>query len=91
MLLREKVCAVAGADDVKDLVMLEKYAKQGCNIAFMNQDKEFGLRLKQEIEQTYKVRVFFFHGSMESEEDRDLFMGAIEGIYGGVDYLICRN
>lgn len=91
MLLREKVCASVGANQMRELVMLEKYASQGCRIAFMDVNKEFGMQLKQKLEDTYGVSVFFFHGDMKSEEDMDLFMGAIEGMYGGVDYLICRN
>ncbi len=86
-----KVCVLIGANCEGEVAVLTQRAKEGCNIAFMDADKERGLRLKKELEEKFHVNFFFFQGDRESEEDRDLFAGAVEGIYGGVDYWICST
>lgn len=86
-----KVCVFAGKTGNKELAFLEKYARGGCRIAFMNENKELGRRLKRELENNYHVEVFFFHGDIGSEEDCDIFFTAVQEMYGNVDYVICRN
>ena len=68
-----KVCVLAGNTGAKEYSMMEKYASQGCNIAFMDQNKELGRMIQEELERVYQVAVFFFHGDVDSEEDRDIF------------------
>lgn len=86
-----KVCVLAGNTGAKEYSMLEKYASQGCSIAFMDKNKELGRLIKEEIERVYHVAVFFFHGDVEQEEDRDIFFAAVKEMYGGTDYIICKN
>lgn len=82
---------LAGGLGPGEYLLLEKYAKDGCRIAFMDKDKEMGQKIKLELEKKYRVSVFFFHGDKESEEDRDLFLNAVQEMYGKADYVICRD
>ncbi len=84
----EKVCVLTGGIGAKEYSVLEKYAGQGCRIAFMDTNKEMGHRIKQELEHLYHVGVFFFHGDINSEEDRDIFFTAVKEMYGRMDYII---
>lgn len=70
---------------------MERYAKEGCTIAFMDEDKKLGEKLKKEFENKHHVIVFFFHGNAKSEEDMDLFQNAVHELYGGIDYIICND
>lgn len=87
----KKVCMVTGGVGAKEFALLEKYAIQGCAIAIMDINKELGQSIKRELEQVHHVSVFFFHGDMQSEEDRDLFQGAVREMYGGADCVICKE
>ncbi|MCM1136855.1 MAG: SDR family NAD(P)-dependent oxidoreductase [Clostridium sp.] len=84
----QKVCISAGKTGAKEYSMLEKYASQGCRIAFMDTNKELGRDIKAELERLYNARVFFFHGNVESEEDRDIFFAAVQEMYGRMDYIL---
>lgn len=86
-----KVCVLAGIAGAKEYSILERYASQGCRIAFMDKNKELGWMIKEELESIYHVSVFFFHGDVEKEEDRDIFFTAVEEMYGRTDYIICNN
>lgn len=57
----------------------------------MDKDKECGKLLKEKVEKEYGSKMFFFHGDADSEEDLELFAGAIIGQYGKVDYLYYRT
>lgn len=76
-----KVCVLGGITDPQKYSLLEKYAGQGCGIAIMDTNKELGRRIKAELERIYHVKVFFFHGDMNDEEDRDIFFAAVEAMY----------
>lgn len=84
----EKVCVLTGGTGAREYSVLEKYASQGCRIAFMDTNKESGRMIKEKLEGLYHVAVFFFHGDMESEEDRDIFFAAVKEMYGRMDYVI---
>lgn len=86
-----KVCVHTGNTGAKEYSVLERYASQGCRIAFMDTNKELGGMIKEELENIYHVAVFFFHGDVESEEDRDIFFTAVKEMYGRTDYIICNN
>lgn len=91
VMMNAKVCIFAGKMGAKEFAQLERYAKEGCTIAFMDKDKKLGEKLKKEFKNEYQVTVFFFHGDAESEEDMDLFRGAVHELYGGIDYIICND
>lgn len=76
-----KVCVLVGISDPQKYSLLEKYAGQGFGIAIMDTNKELGRRIKAELERIYHVKVFFFHGDMNDEEDRDIFFTAVEAMY----------
>lgn len=84
----QKVCILTGGTGEREYSMLERYASQGCRIAFMDTDKELGRLIKEELERLYNVAVFFFHGNVESEEDRDIFFAAVQEMYGRMDYIL---
>lgn len=84
----KQVCVLTGGTGAREYSLLEKYASQGCRIAFMDTDKELGHMIKEELESLYNVAVFFFHGDMRSEEDRDIFFTAVKEMYGRMDYVI---
>lgn len=86
-----KVCVFAGNTGAREYSILERYASEGCGIALMDKNKELGTMIKEELERIYNVAVFFFHGDVESEEDRDIFLAAVKEMYGGTDYIICPN
>lgn len=90
-MMNTKVCVFAGNTGAREYSILERYASEGCRIALMDKDKELGKMIKDELERIYHVAVFFFHGDVESEEDRDIFLAAVEELYGGTDYIICRS
>ena len=83
-----KVCVLTGGTGAREYSRLEKYASQGCRIAFMDTNKELGRMIKEELENIYNVKVFFFHGDIRSEEDRDIFFAAVKEMYGRMDYII---
>ncbi len=83
-----KVCVLTGGTGAREYSILEKYASQGCRIAFMDTNKELGRMIKEELELLYRVTVFFFHGDINSEEDRDIFFTAVNEMFGRIDYVI---
>ena len=83
-----KVCVLTGGTGAREYSILEKYASQGCRIAFMDTNKEDGRMIKEELETLYDVAVFFFHGDINSEEDMDIFFTAVKEMYGRMDYVI---
>lgn len=90
-MLRNKTCVIVGAAKGKGSHLVQTYAKQNYNIAFMDMDKETGNSLKRQMEQEYGRKVFFFHGDADSEEDLELFAGAVIGQYKKVDCLYYRS
>lgn len=91
VMINTKVCVLAGKIGPKEFFLLEKYAREGCRIALMDRDKQMGMTVKEELEKSYNISVFFFHGDTDSEEDRDLFSSTVKQLYGQTDYIICSN
>ena len=91
VMAKAKVCVLAGKTGAKEYSILEKHASQGCNIAFMDKNKDLGRMIKEELENVYHVPVFFFHGDIGSEEDRDIFFAAVKEMFGKSDYIICKS
>lgn len=89
-MFQKKICVVVGGAKGKGSGLVEKYAGQKYNVAFMDTDKESGNLLKRKIEAEYGRKVFFFHGDAGSEEDLELFAGAVIGQYRKVDCLYYR-
>ena len=89
-MFQKKICVVVGGAKGRGSCLVEKYAQQNYYIAFMDTDKESGSLLKQKVEEQYGKRVFFFHGDVNSEEDLELFAGAVIGQFRKVDRLYYR-
>ncbi|NLL77312.1 MAG: SDR family NAD(P)-dependent oxidoreductase [Clostridiales bacterium] len=90
-MLQKKICIVVGGAKGEGSRLVERYARQDYTIAFMDIDKEAGCLLKEKVEQEYGRKVFFFHGDANSEEDLELFAGAVIGQYKKIDCLFYRE
>ncbi len=90
-MFQKKICVVVGGANGKGSHLIEEYAGREYTIAFMDIDKKSGVLLKEKIEKSYGKNVFFFHGDANSEEDLELFAGAIIGQYKKVDCLYYRT
>lgn len=83
-----KVCVVTNGAKGIGRCVIEEFAKRGCIIAYMDMDRKAGKQLQKYLWTDYGVDAFFFHGSVCSEQDLELFAGAIIGQYERVDYFI---
>ena len=90
-MLQRKVCVIVGGAKGRGRRIAKKYAEKKYRIAFMDIDKESGCSLKEKVEKTYGGNVFFFHGNVNSEEDRELFAGAVSAQYKKIDCLYYRS
>lgn len=90
-MLQRKTCVVVGGAKGRGRSLVEKYAGQKYRVAFMDIDKESGNSLKKKVEEEYGRKVFFFNGNVNSQEDRELFVGAVIGQYKRVDCLYYRS
>lgn len=88
---KKKICVIVGGAKGKGSCLVEEYAERSYYIAFMDKDKERGKLLKEKMEKRYGRKVFFFHGDADSEEDLELFAGAVIGQYRKVDCLYYRT
>ena len=88
---KKKICVIVGGANGRGKSLVEEYAGRRYYIAFMDTDKEHGKLLKEKIEKRYRRKVFFFHGDADSEEDLELFAGAVIGQYRKVDCLYYRT
>lgn len=86
--MQDKWCIIVNAVSRRGVEIAMQFAAKRCNIAFLDMDKESGKRLKKFLEQEYRVKVFFFHGDIRSDEDRDIFTSVINERYGGADYFM---
>lgn len=85
-MVRRGVCIVLGGATGTGRHCVEKCVECGMQVAYMDIDKAAGMELKAKLNQEYGVDVFFFHGDVNSEEDRELFEGAVFQMYGRIDY-----
>lgn len=90
-MFQKKICVIVGGAKGRGRKLAEEYAGQNYHIAFMDIDKKSGDSLKEKIEGEYGGRVFFFHGNVNSEEDRELFAGAVSAQYRKIDCLYYRS
>lgn len=90
-MLLGKICVIVGGAGEKGSEVIKGYARNHYKIAFMDIDKEAGSRLKNKLEKEYGTKVFFFHGDAKSEEDLELFAGAVIGQYQKIDCLYYYN
>lgn len=88
---KRKICVVVGGAKGRGSSLVEEYAGRRYHVAFMDNDKERGKLLKEKMEKKYGRKVFFFHGDAGSEEDLELFAGAVIGQYRKVDRLYYRT
>ncbi len=85
---RRGVCIVSGGTGELGKRCVENCVKSGMNVAYMDTDKAAGKALKARLDKKYGVNLFFFHGDVNSEEDRELFENAVIAQYGRVDHII---
>ncbi len=90
-MFQRKTCVIIGGAKGRGRRIAKQYAKRRYRIAFMDIDKESGNSLKERMEDAYGRKVFFFHGNVNSEEDRELFAGAVSAQYKKIDCLYYRS
>lgn len=83
-----KVCVIVGAAQGIGCRIAEQFAACKCRIAFMDSDKQAGRMLAQRLWESFGTEVFFFHGRTCSEEDLEIFAGAVVERFGSIDFLI---
>lgn len=83
-----KICVITGALRGVGPQIARKFASYGCGVAFMDKDKDAGKCFAELLRKRYGVEVFFFHGDTCSEEDLEIFAGAVIGQYGRVDFFV---
>lgn len=82
------VCIVLGGAGGAGKRCVERCVESGMNVAYMDIDKAAGKALKAKLKKKYGVDVFFFHGNVNSEEDRELFESAVIAMYGRIERFI---
>ncbi len=90
-MFQKKICVIVGGAKGRGRKLVEKYAGEKYRIAFMDIDKESGNSLKEKLEGEFGRKVFFFNGNVNSEEDRELFAGAVKAQYRKIDCLYYRS
>lgn len=83
-----KVCVIVGAAQGIGCRIAEQFAACKCRMAFMDSDKQAGRLLAQRLWENFGTEVFFFHGRTCSEEDLEIFAGAVVEQFGRIDFLI---
>lgn len=84
-MLNRGVCIVLGGAKGVGRRCVEKWIKSGRQVAYMDIDKASGKALKAELDQKYEADVFFFHGDVNDEEDREIFRSVVLERYGRID------
>lgn len=85
---QDKICVVIRGAEGVGRMAVEKLASEGAVVAFMDMEKEQGIKLRDRMIEKYGGEVFFFHGEAASEEDVEIFTGAVIGQFGQIDYLL---
>lgn len=80
------VCVVFGGASGVGRKCVVEWAKSGRKVAYIDIDKESGKSLKEELDrECAEENVFFFHGDINNEEDREIFESVVRYRYGRVD------
>jgi NAD(P)-dependent dehydrogenase (short-subunit alcohol dehydrogenase family) len=87
MRLKEKVCVITGGANGIGRCLVEKFAKDGAKVAFIDRDEENGLKLRKKLHGE-GCEVLFFHGDLAKEDDLTGFTDEVVMTYGHVDCLI---
>lgn len=82
------VCVVLGGANGAGKICIEKCVKYGRRVAFMDIDKAAGTALRRRLIEKYGADIFFFHGDVNVEEDREIFESVIADRYGSIDYFL---
>ena len=93
-MLTGKMCVVIGGAKGFGRLILEEFAKRGCNVAFMDNDEESGEKEREYITACFGVDAYYYHGNLHSEAERTMFACTIIDRYERIDYLInnaCTN
>lgn len=88
IMFRGKVCVINGAAKGVGRKIAEQFAMRGCNIAFMDDDKQSGKRFQKILQNEFGVDALFFHGDTFCEEDLELFANSVVGQYDNIDFLV---
>lgn len=82
------VCVVLGGANGAGKICIERCVKYGMKVAFMDINKEAGNALRRRLVEEFGADIFFFHGDVNVEEDREIFGSVIADRYGAIDYFL---
>ena len=85
--MKKKVCVITGASNGIGKEIALHFAKNNCDIAFIDKDKENGLKVEEEIKKL-KRECLFINDNIDNEKSVNNFTNEIIKKYGNVDYLI---
>lgn len=85
--MKNKVCVITGASNGIGKEIALYFAKNNCDIAFVDKDKENGLKVVEEIKKL-KRECLFINDNIDNEKTINNFTNEIIKKYGNVDYLI---
>ena len=85
--MKNKVCVITGASNGIGKEIALYFAKNNCDIAFVDKDKENGLKVVEEIKKL-KRECLFINDNIDNEEAVNNFTNEIIKKFCNVDYLI---
>ena len=85
--MKNKVCVITGASNGIGKEIALYFAKNNCDIASVDKDKENGLKVVEEIKKL-KRECLFINDNIDNEKTINNFTNEIIKKYGNVDYLI---
>ncbi|MEI0579355.1 SDR family oxidoreductase [Brachyspira pilosicoli] len=85
--MKNKICVITGASNGIGKEIALHFAKNNCDIAFIDKDKENGLKVEEEIKKL-KRECLFINDNIDNEKSVNNFTNEIIKKYGNVDYLI---
>ncbi len=84
-MLGRGVCVVFGGASGVGRKYVKEWAKSGRQVAYIDINKTSGRSLMEELGEECAKNVFFFHGDINNEEDKELFECVVRDRYGMVE------
>ena len=85
--MNNKVCVITGASNGIGKEIALFFAKNNCDIAFIDKDNENGIKVYQKIKSMNR-ECLFINDTIDNEKSIKLFTDKVIEKYGNIDYLI---
>lgn len=86
-MFKDKTAVITGGAHGIGKALVKGFLAHSAKVAFIDQDKEAGMRLKKELEKAGED-VLFFHGNLTDPKTLREFVQEVSDTYGDVTYLI---